>query len=115
MTSKFRIQVSLYLWNRNVLRLHFVVIGGIVDHHCLSFLFMAFKFRIQPLLGYKIKKFTDYTYSTTLCDKVCQCWFSPVSFTNKTDRHDITEILLKVALNTIIKLTTNKQFNSYSR
>jgi hypothetical protein len=30
-------------------------------------------------------------------------WFSPgssVSFTNKTDRHDITERLLKVALNT---------------
>jgi hypothetical protein len=26
---------------------------------------------------------------------------SPVSSTNKTDRHDITEILLKVALNTI--------------
>jgi hypothetical protein len=25
----------------------------------------------------------------------------PVSFTNKTDSHDITEILLKVALNTI--------------
>jgi len=42
-----------------------------------------------------------------LCDKVCQWlatgrWFSPgtpVSSTNKTDRHDITEILLKVALN----------------
>jgi len=31
-------------------------------------------------------------------------WFSPgtpVSSTNKTDRHDITEMLLKVALNTI--------------
>jgi hypothetical protein len=31
-------------------------------------------------------------------------WFSPgspVSFTDKTDRHDITEILLKVVLNTI--------------
>ena len=27
--------------------------------------------------------------------------FSPVSSINKTDRHDITEILLKVALNTI--------------
>ena len=26
---------------------------------------------------------------------------TPVSFTKKTDRHDITEILLKVALNTI--------------
>ena len=46
---------------------------------------------------------------TTLCDKVCQRlatgrWFSPdtpVSITNKTDHHDITEILLKVALNTI--------------
>ena len=46
----------------------------------------------------------------TLCDKVCQWlatgrWFSqgpPVSFTNKSDRHDISEILLKVTLNTII-------------
>jgi hypothetical protein len=34
-------------------------------------------------------------------------WFSPgtqVSSTNKTDRHDITEILLKMALNTIIPI-----------
>jgi hypothetical protein len=46
---------------------------------------------------------------TTFCDKVCQWlvtggWFSPatsVSSTNKTDCHDITEILLKVASNTI--------------
>ena len=46
---------------------------------------------------------------TTLYDKVCQWlatgrWFSPgplVSSTNKTDCHDITEIMLKVALNTI--------------
>jgi hypothetical protein len=45
---------------------------------------------------------------STLCDKVYQrlatCrWFStghPVSSTNKTDRHDIAEILLKVTLNT---------------
>ena len=50
---------------------------------------------------------------TTLCDKVCQwlaagLWFSPglpVSSTNKTNCHDITELLLKVTLNTI-KLTT---------
>ena len=46
---------------------------------------------------------------TSLCDKVCQwlataLWFSPVSSTNKTDGHNITEIVLKVALNTI---TTN--------
>ena len=44
-----------------------------------------------------------------LCDKVCQWlvagrWFSPgtpISSSNRTDNHDITEILLKVALNTI--------------
>jgi hypothetical protein len=44
----------------------------------------------------------------TLCDKVCQRlvtgrWCSPgtlVSSTNKSNRHDITEILLKMALNT---------------
>ena len=54
---------------------------------------------------------------TTLCDKVCQWlvtdrWFStdpPVSSTNKTDRNDIREILLKVALNTIKQ--ANKQTN----
>jgi hypothetical protein len=27
-------------------------------------------------------------------------WFSPASFSTKTGRHDIAEILLKVALNT---------------
>ena len=29
---------------------------------------------------------------------------TPVSYTNKTDCHDITEILLKVALNTITQV-----------
>jgi hypothetical protein len=48
----------------------------------------------------------------TIFDKVCQSltagrWFSPaspgtpVSSTNKTDRHNTTEILMKVVLNTI--------------
>jgi hypothetical protein len=55
---------------------------------------------------------------TTLCDKVCQ-WLAtgrlfspgtPVSSTNKTARHDIAEILLKVALNT--KTLT---YNSWNR
>jgi hypothetical protein len=35
-------------------------------------------------------------------------WFSLLSSTNKTDRHDIVEILLKVALNTI--KPTNQSF-----
>ena len=56
---------------------------------------------------------------TPLCDKVCQ-WLatsrgfslSPlVSFTNKTDPHDITEILFKMALNTIKQ--TKKQTIKY--
>ena len=46
---------------------------------------------------------------TTWCNKVCQWlatgqWFfpgPPVSPTNKTDHHDLIEILLKVTLNTI--------------
>ena len=32
---------------------------------------------------------------------VSDLWFSPVSSTSKTESHDIAEILLKVALNTI--------------
>ena len=58
---------------------------------------------------YTINKLTWKTQTHTLCDKLCQWlatgwWFSPgipVSSINKTDRHDQTEILLKVALNTI--------------
>ena len=50
---------------------------------------------------------------TILCDKVCQIlatgrWFSAgtqVSSSNKTDRHDIIEILVKVALNPINQKT----------
>jgi hypothetical protein len=58
---------------------------------------------------------------TTSRDKVCQ-WLAagrlfapgtPVSSTNKTDRHDITEILLKVALSTIT-LTPNIIISTYS-
>ena len=62
---------------------------------------------------------------TTLCDKVCQWlaasqWFflgTPASTTNKTDYHDITEILLKVALNTLtlyLITTNNKQIHNHS-
>ena len=53
---------------------------------------------------------------TTSCDQVCQLlatgrWFSPgtpVSSTNKTDRYDTTEILLKVALNHKLTLKKNQ-------
>jgi len=44
-------------------------------------------------------------------------WFfpgTPVSPTNKTDRHDITEILLKVALNTINQTTKSIESTTQS-
>ena len=58
---------------------------------------------------------------TTLCNRVCLWltvgrWFSlntPVSCTNKTDHHDITEILLKVALNTINPKPTQFPFTGH--
>ena len=51
---------------------------------------------------------------TTLCDQVCQ-WLTtgrwiylgtPVSSTNKTDRRDIAELLLKVVFNTTTLILT---------
>jgi len=54
-------------------------------------------------------QFRGGVLDTTLCGNFCQwlaagLWFSPgspVSSTNNTDHHNITEMLLKVALNTI--------------
>ena len=75
-----------------------MVIGFTTTNQCLS-----------PLkLGVRTPSWRG-VLDTTLCDKVCQWlaagrWFSsgtPISSTNKTDRHLIAEILLKVALDTI--------------
>jgi hypothetical protein len=57
--------------------------------------------------------------SRSLCDKVCQWlvtgrWFSlgpPVSSTNKTDLHDIADILLKGALDTIKQTNKHKPYH----
>jgi hypothetical protein len=65
-------------------------------NHCLSPLMLWIRISIR-------------VRCTALCDKVCQWlatgrWFSsgpPVFSPNKTDRHDITELLLKVVLSTI--------------
>jgi len=68
----------------------------------------------SPLQLWVRTPFMARQLETTVCNKVCQRigtgrWFSPdipVSSTNKTGRYDITEILLKVAINTIT-LTAN--------
>ena len=62
-----------------------------------------------------VKYNKGYTRLTTASDKVYQLlahcrWFSPgtaASSTTKTGRHDIAEILLKVALNIINQIKSN--------
>jgi hypothetical protein len=52
----------------------------------------------------------DYISLSVTCDRSVVFSEYSGSPTNKNDRHEITEILLKVALNTIKK--TNKQTNN---
>ena len=61
---------------------------------------------LSPLMLWVLIPLRRGVLNTTLYDKVClwlvtDQWFSPVSSTNKTDHRDITEILLKVVMNTI--------------
>ena len=89
---------SLYLSIIKILTVMVMIVWYFLCNQCLS-----------PLKLWVPTRTWRCELDTTLCDKVWQWlatgrWFSPgtpVSSTNKTDHHDITEILLKVALNTI--------------
>ena len=68
----------------------------------------------SPLMSWARTPLRRGVLDTALCDKVCQ-WLTvarcfstgtPVSSTNKTDRQDITEIFLNVALNNINLIQT---------
>ena len=78
--------------------------------------YLTTNFNLTTNITLTIKKISFLgVLHTTLCDKVCQWlaagrWFSPVPSTNKSDRHDITEILLKGALNTINYLPQQPSF-----
>ena len=95
---------------------------------CLLILHGATRVFYRMAVGFT----TNYAFSTyhhywrgvldiTVCDKVCQRlapirWVSPgtpVSSNNKTNCYDITEILLRVAFNTITLTPNihNKTFN----
>ena len=73
----------------------------------------------QKLCDFEARSRRGVLY-TTLWDTVWQwlaadLWFSPgtlVSSTNKTHRYDITEILLKIALNTVT-LTITQNIDGY--
>jgi hypothetical protein len=88
-----------------------VVIAWLLDYNYL-YAIRTYQYLSQLKLWVRTP-FRRDVLDSTLCDKVCQwldtCgWFSPgtpISSTNKTERHDIAKILLKVALNTINKQT----------
>jgi hypothetical protein len=92
---------------------HVSFVTDLHDNTCSTIVLDAFSVSIKVITklpnseqSYKGKV---QTHNYILCDKACQwlvtCrWFSPgtpVSSPNKTYLHDITEILLKGALNTI--------------
>ena len=92
--------LTSFIFRISFLTKHFYVVGfyNYSGNTCLS----PLKMWVEPCSWRGV-------LDTTLHDQVCQWlatgrWFSPgilFSSTNKTDRNDVTEILLKVALNTI--------------
>ena len=86
-----------------------IIGGGRHDRMVVGFPNYLCNQYLSPLILWDRTPLRRGVLDTTSCHKVCQWlatgrWFSPgtpVSSTNKTDRHDITEILLKVAFNTI--------------
>jgi hypothetical protein len=67
-------------------------------------------------LWFRLPLMARSVLNSTFCDKVCQWrtsgrWIypgTPVSSNNRTGRHDITEIVLKMALNTITLALTHQ-------
>jgi hypothetical protein len=93
--------------------------GGRRGHDCILVGFtVTYAISAYRLWRCEFESRSGEVYSIQhICDKVCQ-WvvagrcFSPVS-SNKADRHDITEIVLKVALITIIPSYMSKGQNVY--
>ena len=110
--------VNVNLFNHLTIR-SFTLISITILINGKKYVFLIFKYsgiyHISLTLWVRIP-FRRDVLDTTLCDQVylwlvAGRWFSPgtlPSSINKTDRHDIIEILLKVALNTItISITLN--------
>ena len=104
-TRYLNISLSMHLKNEHIIFIQYMGpswqwsygswICNYLNNQCLSPLMLWVRISIRARC-------------TTLYDKVCRwlatgrCFFpgSPVSSTNKIDRHDIAEMLSKVALNT---------------
>jgi hypothetical protein len=98
--------IFLCMINKSKFKLHSVKYSAL--SFCLQGPSGSWSLWVRTLVRYGV-------LDATLCDKVGHClaagrWFSPgtpISTTNKTHRHDITEILLKVELNTINQTYTH--------
>ena len=122
----------LYIWHRNYSRSFRVFGVSLISYHPKGlswpwshgswiYNYQCNKCLLPLMLWVRILIRARYI---TLCDKVCQ-WLEqvggflrpPVSSTNKTDRHDITENLLKVVLTTFKqtdKLTIPKTWQHHA-
>jgi len=65
----------------------------------------------DTLFGFRANQSLLFLLNAACLAEKQQILGTPVSSTNQTDRHDITEIFLKVALNTINQ--TKPPINSY--
>jgi hypothetical protein len=77
---------------RDRMAVGFIITYPISAHHMIS---NPVHDEVYSIQHYVIKSVSDLRQVGGFCPG------TPVSFTNKTDRRDINEILLKVALNTI--------------
>jgi hypothetical protein len=105
---KIDLCASTFPWRRLYIYIYICIfqfqegLSWLWSYDSLIFNFLCNQWLSPLMLWVRIRSWRGVLY-TTLYDKVCQWlatgrWFSPgtlVSSTNKTDRHDITEILLK--------------------
>ena len=84
--------------------LHVIVESGVKHHKANLSGAVVIVWYLDTQLRVQSVSITTMARCSRYKIKVCKClWFypgTPVSSTNKTDRNDIAEIVLKVALNT---------------
>ena len=105
------------LWPKKFSLVDFIVVAGGLDYIFILFLKVVWYCAIFCLSICFISNNIWSIYDTTLCDSLSVTsgrWFFQgilVSFTKNNSCHDITEILLKVVLNTITLTSSNQKVN----
>jgi hypothetical protein len=84
------------------------------NHFCIFFLINSWT-SSRSIYDWNILFAAEWIRVMMLSWLASDRWFSPVFSTNKTDRHDTTEILFKVVLSiiTLIHSAANNMFQSY--